>query len=203
MIYGLNNFGIMEDYINLSAKFSNPEEYQAAAVKLAEKPEMQKFYYLMMATLVFLFPLNMGFYRIYRKIDLKEKFDLVDLFAGYMGINFFIYSSYYLFWIIIFGYTMPTLVLAPVWIFMTLFSAPLMFFMDKRIFESIAINFKALKLFFPEILVCMLVAVIFKYLGMLTIIAGFFTFPFVNAMIYALYRSIFNEKNEVLEQSAP
>ncbi len=196
-IYGMNAYGIMDDYTALGQKMlTSQEEYLKAAQALAQKPEFRNFYFLILGTLIFLFPLNMGFYKIYRKIDLGEKYDLLDLFAGYMGINFFIYTSYYLFWIVVFSYTMQTIVLGIAWIFVTIFSAPLMFFMNKTIFQSIALNFKALKLYALEILICILVAFIFKYLGMLTIFGLIFTFPFMHTMIYSLYRTIFNEETK-------
>ncbi len=193
-IYAMNHYGIIDDYMALGEKLQvSQDAYLQGAQELAKKPEFQTFYFIMLGTMMFLYPLNMGFYKIYRKIDLGEKYDISDLFAGYRGINFFIYTSYYLFWMVVFSYTMQTIFLGIVWVFITLFSAPLMFFMNKTIFQSISLNFKALKSHFLEIFVCFLVAVIFKYIGVISIVGLVFTFPFVNAMIYALYRNIFNE----------
>ncbi|MGC4130528.1 MAG: hypothetical protein QM564_13470 [Bergeyella sp.] len=196
--YFMEKLGIMNDYLELSKKLSpsNPQAYQAEAQKLAQKPEFMQFYYIIIGTLVFLFPLNMGLFKMYRNLDLGEKPDITDFFAGYEGVNFFIYTSFYLFWIIIYSYTLPTLILAPLWVLITLFSAPLMFFMDKKIFETISISFKALRFYFIEIVVCMLVATIFKYFGIFTFFGMFFTLSFSTAMIYALYQSIFTEKEE-------
>ncbi|MGO4708497.1 hypothetical protein AB4Y90_05130 [Chryseobacterium sp. 2TAF14] len=143
----------------------------------------------------FLYPLNLGFFQIFRKIDLNEPVEISDLFVGYNGLNFFRYTSYFVFWFLVFDMLKPTFVLPIFWIMITLFMAPLMFFQNKTIFEGISLNWKALKMFFIEILVCTIVAVLFKYIGFaIFLVGGLFTFPFWNAMIYSLYKTIFTEK---------
>ncbi|MBV8326013.1 hypothetical protein [Chryseobacterium sp.] len=171
------------------------EVYSAQLMKMMSNDGFRKFSWALIGTTIFLYPLNLGFYQIYRKIDLKEKPELGDLLVGYNGINFFKYIGYYIFWFFVFSYTFQTIILAVIWVLITLFVAPLMFFTDKRIFEAISLNFKALKMYFLEILVCTIVAVFFKYVGFtLFFIGGLFTFPFWNAMIYSLYRTVFSEK---------
>lgn len=92
--------------------------------------------------------------------------------------------------------TIPTLFLAVLWVMITVFVAPLMFFSNKRIFEAISLNIQALRKYFLEILVCVIVAVFFRYIGFtLFFVGGLFTFPFWNAMIYSLYKTIFSEKS--------
>lgn len=143
----------------------------------------------------FLYPLNLGFFQIYRKIDLKEQVELSDLFVGYNGLNFFRYTSYFVFYYFVAEMLKVTIILPVVWIMLTLFISPLMFFHNKTIFEGISLGWKALKTFFVEIFVCTIVAILFKYLGLAAFLVGFlFTFPFWNAMIYSLYKTIFNEK---------
>jgi hypothetical protein len=189
-------FNLLNDFIS-AVNFlpNNPKTYAEMMDKIIAYPDFRFFKLLLYFVLVFLYPLNLGFFKIYRKIDLGEKPELKDLFSGYNGSNFFIFAGYYIFWIIIFSYAMQTIVLGILWIFITLFSAPLMFFMDKRILETIGLNFKMLKIYFVEIFVGVFVAFFFKYLGLLFFGIGFlFTFPFYNAMIYALYRNIFTEK---------
>ncbi|WP_292010955.1 hypothetical protein [Chryseobacterium sp.] len=172
------------------------DAYLTAVAKMSASEGFQKFSWAILGTSVFLYPLNLGFFQIFRKIDLGEKIEIADLFVGYNGTNFFRYVGYYLFWIIIYSYTFQTIILGVVWVFVTLFVAPLMFFMDKRLFEAISLNFKALKIYFIEILVCVLVAFLFKYLGfLLFFVGGLFTFPFWNAMIYSLYKTVFSEKS--------
>ncbi|WP_421376618.1 hypothetical protein [Chryseobacterium sp. GP-SGM7] len=144
----------------------------------------------------FLYPLNLGFFQIYRKIDLKEEVEMSDLFVGYNGLNFFRYTSYFVFWFLVCDMLKPTLVLPFLWIIITLFIAPLMFFQNKTIFEGISLSWKAIKAYFIEIIVCTIVAVLFKYVGFAVFLVGaLFTFPFWNAMIYSLYKIIFTEKD--------
>ncbi|WP_294321960.1 hypothetical protein [uncultured Chryseobacterium sp.] len=163
--------------------------------KLVATDNYQNFSLWIMGTTIFLYPLNLGFFQIYRKMDMGEKPELSDLFAGYNGLNFFRYISFYIFWYFIYRFTLPTVVLALAWVCITIFVAPMMFFMNKTIFESLSLSFKALKIYFLEILVCVMVAVIFKYIGFaLFFVGGLFTFPFWNAVIYSLYKTIFSEK---------
>ncbi|RMZ60688.1 hypothetical protein D1632_01525 [Chryseobacterium nematophagum] len=169
--------------------------YKEKAAALANTENSVKFSYAFLGILTFLYPLNLGFFQIYKKIDLNEKLELGDLLAGYNGFNFFKYIGYYLFWIMIFLFTFQTIILAILWSLVTILVAPLMFFDNKRIFEAISLNFKALKLFSIEIFVCIIVACFFKYLGFIIfLVGGLFTFPFWNAMIYSLYKVIFSEK---------
>ncbi|MGU3376811.1 hypothetical protein [Chryseobacterium sp. M5A1_1a] len=169
--------------------------YMEKIAELSATENYQMFTLAIWGTTAFLYPLNLGLFQIFRKLDLQEKIVMGDLFVGYNGLNFFKYLGYYLFWFMIYRLTVPTVLLAVIWVAMTVFVAPLMFFTDKRIFEAISLNFKALKMYFIEIMVCVLVAVLFKYLGFtLFLVGGLFTFPFWNAMIYSLYKTVFSEK---------
>jgi hypothetical protein len=169
--------------------------YMEQLNKLVATDNYQNFSLWVMGTTIFLYPLNLGFFQIYRKMDTGEKPELGDLFAGYSGLNFFRYVSYYIFWYFIYRFTFPTIILAVAWVCITIFVAPMMFFMNKTIFESLSLSFKAIKAYFLEIIVCVLVAVIFKYIGFaLLFVGGLFTFPFWNAVIYSLYKTIFSEK---------
>lgn len=192
--YFSSHYGILQQYLDAySIAGEGFEAYQKEIQKIVENPNYLKFYYLILGTLVFLFPLNIGFYQIYRKMDLKESIVLNDLFVGYSGLNFFKFTSFYLFWIIVFSYLGPTIILGFAWILITLFSGPLMFFNNKRIFETLDLNFKALRNFFGLIFVSILVAILFKFITILTIFLLPLTFPFSNAMIYTLYQHIFKE----------
>lgn len=191
-------YGIFDQYLAIYQENStNITQFQTEIQKLSQSPEYESFYWYIIGTAVFLYPLNIGLLNIFRKKDLKEPIVLGDLFAGYRGVNFFKFASFYLFWIMTFSILGFTIILPFAWIFITFFSAPIMFFMNKSIFESISINFKAIKLFFIEILVGAIVAFLFRYSGMLLFFFGImFTYPFANAMIYALYRNIFVEQKE-------
>jgi hypothetical protein len=190
-------YGIMNEFNEVSSYMQQGMKvYVEELNKVVASDNYQNFSLWMMGTSIFLYPLNLGFFQIYRKLDLGEKPELGDLFVGYNGLNFFKYISYYFFWYFVFKLTTPTIILAVIWVCMTIFVAPMMFFMNKTIFESISLNLKALKMYFLEIFVCVIVAVIFRYVGFMVFFVGaLFTFPFWNAMIYSLYKTIFSEKN--------
>lgn len=159
-------------------------------------PQAQNFILAIFFLLAFLNPLNVGFYKIYRKIDLKEKVELNDLFAGYIGLNFFKFLGFYLFWMIVFSYANSLLLLGIVWLIITLFSVPLMFFMNVNTIEGITLTVKGLKQDFTTVVVCMAVAVLFSLSGLALFGFGFlFTFPFWHAMIYTLYQHLFKEND--------
>lgn len=189
MKYGL--LQKFEDIFPLALK--NPTAYRTAAQEIMQTGEAMKFSYVLLAVFAFLYPLNLGLMKMFRKIDLKQKINFEDLFAGYNGTNFFIYASFFLFWYIIFEYAKLLVIPAVLWVLVTLFCAPLMFFMDKRIMESIQLTIKALRGNFITVFVCVLVAILFRYIGIFSIIGALFTFPFWNAMIYAMYKNFFRE----------
>jgi len=198
-LYFMNQFGISDQYFAAYQKYITTKDfqaYQSEISKLSALPQFLHFFWILIGTIVFLYPLNLGLFKIFRKLDLGEKPEIADLFAGYSGINFFIYIGFYLFWFIIYLYTIPTIFLALIWVFITLFSAPLMFFMNKRIFETISLSIRGLRIYFIEIIVCIFIAVLFKYIGIVTFFGMFFTFPFVNAMIYSLYKTIYVENQQ-------
>lgn len=197
MFFFAGKFGILDQQQELLEAYKNGmDAYLAKAEELGKTDNSRYFSFAFLGTLVFLYPLNLGLFQIFRKIDLKEKIEIGDLLAGYNGTNFFRYISYGLFWFLIYGMIFNTIILPVIWVCITIFVAPIMFFMNRTILESISLNFKALKMFFVEIFVCIIVAVLFKYIGfMLFFIGGLFTFPFWNAMIYSLYKVIFSEKN--------
>ncbi|WP_228455374.1 hypothetical protein [Chryseobacterium sp. Tr-659] len=192
-----SRYGILEqNQVLAEALKDGAKAYMEKIAELSATENYQMFTLAIWMTSAFLYPLNLGMFQIFRKLDLNEKIVLGDLFAGYNGINFFKYLGYYLFWFFIYRFTVPTVLLAILWVAMTIFVAPLMFFTDKRIFEAISLNFKAFKMYFVEIMVCIMVAVLFKYLGFtLFLVGGLFTFPFWNAMIYSLYKTVFSEKS--------
>lgn len=192
--YGAQRFGILDQYLAAAEKISlGQEAYLSELKKIAAGENYQKFYWLFLGTQVFLYPLNLGLLKMFRKIDLGEKPNFQDLFAGYMGGKFFGYISFYLFWILIFNLLLPTVIFAVAWVFATLFCGPLIFFMNRRIFEGTSLSVKAFPRFAPQIIVCVLVAVAVKYIGLFSIAGALFTFPIWNAVVYALYKNIFDE----------
>ena len=196
LVFYYSNFqlGLLEKYQDLYTNYSHDFTlYQKEAQKIAATEEYIAFFWIMMGTAIFLYPLNLGLFKIFRKVDLGEKPTFSDLFAGYSGVNFFLYIGYAMLWYPVFMFTLQTIFLSVLWILITLFTAPLMFFMNKRIFETFSLNIKAVKLYLLEIIICLLVAAAFKYIGVFTCFAALFTFPFTNAVIYSLYKTIFKE----------
>ncbi|PIF43956.1 hypothetical protein CLU96_0880 [Chryseobacterium sp. 52] len=197
MFFFAAQFGLWEKNQELvEALNKSTSAYLEKINEMGQTENYQMFTFAIIGTSVFLYPLNLGLFQIFRKIDLNEKIELGDLFAGYNGLNFFKYVGYSIFWIMVYRLTIPTLFLAVLWVMITVFVAPLMFFSNKRIFEAISLNIQALRKYFLEILVCVIVAVFFRYIGFtLFFVGGLFTFPFWNAMIYSLYKTIFSEKS--------
>ncbi|MEC5394119.1 hypothetical protein [Bergeyella sp. RCAD1439] len=194
VLYFSERLGIMAQYEALSLKMKQGMEAYMEGVKVLSKdPNYIRFNWIVLGTMVFLHPLNMGLLKIYRKMDEGERPELADLFAGYSGANFFIYLGFYLLWFMVYTNVLPTLFLGGLWVLATLFCAPLMFFMDKRLLEALKLSYKGVVRFPLEVLVCSFVAFAFKYFGVMTLVGGLFTFPFWNAVIYALYRKIYNE----------
>lgn len=169
--------------------------------EIAQLPQTRNFALAVFGLFALINPLNVGFYKIYRKLDLKEKPQMNDLFAGYLGFDFFKFFGFYLFWMIIFTSANSLLILGIVWVFITLFSIPLMFFMDVKTFEGIGLTIKGLKRDFVTILISVIVALLFSLSGILLFGFGFlFTFPFWNAVIYSLYKNYYHENEGNLKQ---
>ncbi|MCZ2084401.1 MAG: hypothetical protein LC112_09020 [Flavobacteriales bacterium] len=197
-------YGYLFQYFGLWQEMSQYSEliqtdfpaFNKKAEEVMKLPQAQNFFLAIFFLLAFLNPLNVGFYKIYRKIDLNEKVELNDLFAGYIGLSFFKFFSFYLFWMIIFSYANSLFLLGVVWFFITLFSVPLMFFMNVNTIEGIKLTFKGLKTNFSTIFISMVVAFLFSLSGLILFGFGFLlTFPFWHAMIYTLYQQYFKEND--------
>lgn len=162
--------------------------------EISRMPQARNFGLAFLFLMALINPLAVGLYSIYRKVELKEKIGFSDVFAGYQGAGFFRFFGFYLFWIIIFTYANAVYILGFVWYLVTLFCIPLMYFMNIRVFEGIALTFKVLKKNFAAVFISVTVALLFSLSGFLLCGFGiFFTFPFIHAMIYTLYRQYFNE----------
>ena len=172
------------------------EAFNKKMAEVSKLPQTQSFLLGIFFLFAFLNPLNVGFYKIYRKTDLKEKIIMNDLFAGYIGFAFFKFFGFYLFWMIIFSYANSLPLLGVVWIILTLFSVPLMFFMNVNTIEGIKLTVKGLKQDFTTVFICVVIAVLFSLSGLLLFGFGFLlTFPFWHAMIYTLYQQFFKEND--------
>ena len=193
--YLFKYFGLWDEFSKYSELVrTDIPAFNKKMEEIARLPQARNFSLAFFFLLALINPLNVGLYKIYRKLDLKEPISMNDLFAGYLGFDFFKFFGFYLFWIIIFTYANALLILGLVWIFVTLFSIPLMFFQSVNTFEGINLTVKGLRKNFGTIITGVLVAMLFSFSGLLLFGFGFlFTFPFWNAMIYTLYQSIYKE----------
>lgn len=194
-LYLFRHFGLWEEVSKYSDLIKTDlPGFNKKMEEIAQLPQARNVTLGVFVLLALIYPLNVGFYKIYRKIDLKEPITMNDLFAGYLGFDFFKFFGFYLFWIVVFTYTFALLIPGLIWIFITLFCVPLMFFMDIKTFQGINLTVKALRGNLTLVLVCMLVAALFSFSGILLIGIGFlFTFPFWNAIVYALYEQLYKE----------
>ncbi|UOE40933.1 hypothetical protein MTP09_13665 [Chryseobacterium suipulveris] len=193
--YFFKYFGLWDEFSQYSELLKTDfPAFNKKMEEIAKLPQTANFTLAIFVLLALIAPLNVGFYKIYRKLDLGEKLVMNDLFAGYLGFDFFKFFGFYLFWIIIFSYANSLLILGVVWIFITIFSIPLLFFMDVKTFEGIGLTIKGLKRDFATVLICLFVGFLFSLSGIFLFGFGFlFTFPFWNAIIYALYQNYFKE----------
>ena len=198
--YFFKYYGLQEEFLRL-VKISETDipAAQKGIMEWAKDPNFSSFIIAMVVIKAVMFPLNIGLFQIYRKIDDKLPFNISDLYAGYRGFNFFKFLGFAIFWGFINLYAHVSIILVIFWLLITLFSAPLMFFMNVSIFESIRLTIKAFKIDFLTIFTCCCLAFLFSYLGVVFFFVGILiTFPFWNAIIYAMYQKYFNEiKKEV------
>lgn len=141
-----------------------------------------------------IFPLNIGFLKIYRKLDLGEKPEMGDLFAGFQGHYFFLFVIYSLAWSMINNFLS---VFTLIWIPMMLFVPALMFFKGFNYFQSFQMSVRTFQQNFILIFSAMIVSILFSYCGFIMFFFGIFiTFPFWNAMIYVLYKHLIADFEE-------
>jgi hypothetical protein len=190
--YFFKYYGLQEEFIRL-VKISETDipAAQEGIMKWAKDPNFSSFVIALVLIKAVMFPLNIGLFHIYRKIDDKLPYNISDLYEGFRGFNFFKFFGFAVFWGFINLYAHVSLVLVLFWILVTLFSAPLMFFMNVSIFESIRLTIKAFKIDFFTIFTCSCLAFLFSYVGIMFFFAGILiTFPFWNAVIYSMYKSL-------------
>lgn len=165
-----------------------------ALLALAKNPNFSSFLLVLVIMKALMFPLNIGLFNIYHKIDSKESFHISDLYIGYRGFNFFKFLGFAIFWGFINLYAQISPILVLLWVLITVFCAPLIFFKNLSIFQSIRLSILALKKDFLTIFFCCVLAFLSSYFGALFFLVGLlFTFPFWNAIIYAMYVKYFGE----------
>ena len=142
-----------------------------------------------------MFPLFIGFFKIYSLIDEGKKPELSDIFDDYNGSNFFKFWGYAIFWNVVFSLGIIFFLPGVFWVFITLFVSPLLYFTPMRLIEAINISAKVALANWAIVLPCAIIAFIFSYSGFLLFFVGFLlTFPFWNALIYTLFKKFFSIK---------
>ncbi|MGV4414906.1 hypothetical protein [Chryseobacterium sp. T1] len=195
LVFVYNYLGLYEKVNSFAPLLTT--DFPAYQKKLEELGRTEEFKLFTMAFVLIkalVFPLNIGLLQIYRKIDLQEEVSINDLFTGYLGFNFLKFAGYGLFASSIYLIAFSLFPLNFIWILLSFFVSPLMLFANQGIFPALQLNFAALRKNFSTILLCTIVSILFSYSGILMFGIGIvLTFPFWNAMIYALYQQLFNE----------
>lgn len=174
---------------------SNPDEFSIKFQEILLSENFKSFSMMTIVVVAIIYPMNIGFFKIYNQIDEKKEINLNDLFAGFSGTNFFKFFGYYLLWGGIYFYLKPLIIPGFLWIMYTIFVAPLLFFTPMNLIEAMKISFKVVAGNFFVIAACSVLAIIFSYSGFFLFFFGLlFTFPFWNAIIYTLFKSYFRIK---------
>ncbi|MCG2793894.1 MAG: hypothetical protein L6262_10165 [Weeksellaceae bacterium] len=185
--YGL--FAEIQKFQNLL--YSDSQAFLAKYEALMQTENAVYFLHVMMVIKAIIFPLNIGFLKIFRKLDLGEKPVTGDLFAGFQGHYFFLFAIYSLAWSAISNFLSFFIFL---WIPMLLLVPSLMFFKGFNYFKSFKISVSTFRQHFVLIFVACLVSILFSYCGFIMFFFGIFlTFPFWNAMIYVLYKNLIGD----------
>lgn len=188
-LYAFRYYGLFDEIQKFqSLLYTDSQAFLEKYEALMQTDNAVYFLQVMMVIKAIIFPLNIGFFKIYRKLDLGEKPVTDDLFAGYQGHYFFLFAFYALVWNVISSFLS---IFTLLWIPMLLFVPALMFFRGFSYFRSFKISVQIFVQNFILIVIASIVASFFSYSGFLLFFFGiFFTFPFWNAMIYVLYKNL-------------
>lgn len=175
--------------------YSDPEAFTAQFQEILLSENFKYFSMMIIVATAIIYPLNIGFFKIYQKKDENKAVNINDLFAGFSGSNFFKFFGYYLLWGGIYFYLKPLVVPGFLWIVFTIFVAPLLYFTPMTLVEALKISFKVVSGNIFIVSACSVLAILFSYSGLLIFFFGFLlTFPFWNAIIYTLFKSYFRIK---------
>lgn len=175
----------------------NPDALNNKILALTQTQEFITFSMLNILAQSVLYPLNIGWFSIFSKIDAQEDFGINDLFSGYIGQRFFIYMGYYFLWAMIFTYFQSFILPAIIWVVLTLLVAPILFSQKEQLGTALITSFKLSFKYLALVLVGTAIGFLMRYGGIALFLVGYlFTFPFWNAIIYSIYKTIFaKEKN--------
>ena len=186
-MYAFRYYGLFEEILKIQDLFySDTKVFVEKYSEIMKTENAQYFAMVVMVIKSVIFPLNIGFLKIYRKLDLGEPPHISDLFAGFRGHYFFLFVIYALFWNIINNYL---LILFFIWIPMLLMTPSLVFFKNYNFFQAFRISVQVFRNNILLFIMATLASIIISYSGVLMFFFGIFvTFPFWNAVIYVLYK---------------
>ena len=190
--YLLNYYGLSAKVTELMGLFSSDQElFQKKAQELSLSENYRLFTLMTVVATAFIYPLHVGMFTILRKIDLGEDTSVNDLFAGFKGSNFFRYVGFYLFWGMIFYYAKLMVFPAVLWLMITLTAVPFMLFDGDYLGSAIGKSSKVAFSNFLAVFVLIVLGVLLSYFGAMLFFVGIlFTYPFLNAVAYSLYKAL-------------
>ncbi|WP_379967363.1 hypothetical protein [Epilithonimonas sp. UC225_85] len=193
--YAFRYYGLFEEVQKFQNLFySDFEGFMTKLEVLMQTPNGKLFAVVALIVKAVIFPLNLGFLKIYRKLDIGEKLNTSDLFAGFRGHYFFLFVIYSFVWSIINNYLS---IFTFIWIPMMLFVPALIFYKGFNFLKSFQISIQTFQKYFILIFVATIVSILFSYCGFIMFFFGIFlTFPFWNAMIYVLYKHLIADFDE-------
>ncbi|SDF90465.1 hypothetical protein [Epilithonimonas hungarica] len=194
-MYAFRYYGLFEEVQKFQNLFyTDTQAFLKKYEVLMQTQNALSFAMVVLVIKAVIFPLNIGFFKIYRKLDLGETPEMSDLFVGFRGHYFFIFAIYSLFWSVVNTYLS---VFTLVWIPMMLLIPALIFFKNSNFFEAFRINIQTFQKNIILIFVASFASILFSYSGILAFGFGLFlTFPFWNAMIYVLYKHLIADFQE-------
>lgn len=196
--YAFRYYGLFEQVNKFSQLMYS--DFPAFIKKYEELMKTENAMYFTMAILVIksvIFPLNIGFLKIYRKLDIGEPVAMSDLFAGFQGHYFFLFLIYSLFWNILNSYILIIPPLTLFWMGMMLFVPALVFYKNYNFYRAFRISVQVFQKNIIVVLLACLVSILVSYCGLVIFFFGIFvTFPFWNAVIYVLYKHLIADFQE-------
>ncbi|RZJ45756.1 MAG: hypothetical protein EOO19_10900 [Chryseobacterium sp.] len=193
--YAFRYYGLFEEIQKFQGLISTDSQlFLDKYTALMQTENAILFLQVMMVVKAIIFPLNIGFLKIYRKLDLGEKLETGDLFAGFNGHYFFLFVIYSLVWSVINNFLS---IFTLIWIPMALFVPALIFFKGFNYFQAFKVSVQTFQRHIVLILIAVMVAILFSYCGVIMFFVGIFlTFPFWNAIIYVLYKHLIGDFEE-------
>lgn len=194
-MYAFRYYGLFEEIQKFQNLFYS--DSNAFLVKYGELMQTENALNFSIAVLIIksvIYPLNIGFLKIYRKLDIGEPLELSDLFAGFRGYHFIIFVTFALIWNFVSNYLF---ILSLVWMPMFLLVPALIFFKNYNFFDAFKLSFQIFNKHALLMIVVVLASIIISFSGIIAFFFGLFlTFPFWNAVNYVLYKHLIADFEE-------